>query len=508
MASTHRNIISNFIGNLWMAILTAIIIPLQINYLGIEAFALVGLIGTLQLIFNILDLGLSTSIIRVIASDRSIDKQESTGVVNTAMIFYWLMAFLIAIFILINSKYIANNFLNQSSLPYETIAQAIFIIGLSVAARWPVALYMGILSGLKKQDTLNFIKVICISLRLGVGIIIVMLTRDILVFLYWILFCSIFEIAYYYYVCRLHTPKKYYQIRLELASLKKIWKFSLAMNIIAILSMILINIDKIFVSKIMSLEDLGYYYLAYNVAVCLTLIQSSINSAMFPTLSEDFSKNNPDNFKNKYINITQLTIYVVALPAFIMIFYSYEGLVLWVGEEAASGSSLVMAILAMGFLITASISNSYIASIAAGKPLIAIKINIIAIIFYIPLMYFLIIEYGIVGASICWLILNVYYLFVQVPINHKLIFNIKYFNWLLKYFIPYMLLGIICFGGSKLILNITGLYTEILPIFILLLISAITYSIIGYILLSKSIKKDIEEFLRQIRILLLQYYRN
>ena len=221
-----------------------------------------------------------------------------------------------------------------------------------------------------------------------------------------------------------------------------------------------------------------------------------------------FSKNNPDNFKNKYINITQLTIYVVALPAFIMIFYSYEGLVLWVGEEAASGSSLVMSILAIGFLITASISNSYIASIAAGKPLIAIKINIIAIIFYNPLMYFLIIEYGIVGASICWLILNVYYLFVQVPINHKLIFNIKYFNWLLKYFIPYMLLGIICFGGSKLILNITGLYTEILPIFILLLISAITYSIIGYILLSKSIKKDIEEFLRQIRILLLQYYRN
>ena len=46
----------------------------------------------------------------------------------------------------------------------------------------------------------------------------------------------------------------------------------------------------------------------------------------------------------------------------------------------------------------------------------------------IPLMYFLIIEYGIVGASICWVILNVYYLFVQVPINHKLVFNIKYFG--------------------------------------------------------------------------------
>ena len=69
---------------------------------------------------------------------------------------------------------------------------------------------------------------------------------------------------------------------------------------------------------------------------------------------------------------------MVALPAFIMIFYGYEGLVLWVGEEAASGSSLVMAILAIGFLITGSFLKT-------NLPLSVGFINIPAFLIFIPI---------------------------------------------------------------------------------------------------------------------------
>ena len=67
MATIRWNITANFFGSVWAVALTLLIIPFQVKILGMEAFGLVGLIATLQIVFNVLDLGLSATITRSVA---------------------------------------------------------------------------------------------------------------------------------------------------------------------------------------------------------------------------------------------------------------------------------------------------------------------------------------------------------------------------------------------------------------------------------------------------------
>ena len=65
--SVGQNLISNFIGQAWVALINLAFIPIYIELLGIEAFGLVGLFALLQAWMGILDLGLTPTIGREMA---------------------------------------------------------------------------------------------------------------------------------------------------------------------------------------------------------------------------------------------------------------------------------------------------------------------------------------------------------------------------------------------------------------------------------------------------------
>ena len=67
MSIIKRNIAANFIGNFWTTLMGLVFIPVYIRFLGIEAYGLVGFFVTLQSVFSLLDMGLSTTLNRELA---------------------------------------------------------------------------------------------------------------------------------------------------------------------------------------------------------------------------------------------------------------------------------------------------------------------------------------------------------------------------------------------------------------------------------------------------------
>ena len=56
MTSTKRNIIANYLGSAWNALMGLAFIPLYIHYLGIEAYGLIGVFILLQAWMVLLDM--------------------------------------------------------------------------------------------------------------------------------------------------------------------------------------------------------------------------------------------------------------------------------------------------------------------------------------------------------------------------------------------------------------------------------------------------------------------
>src|SRR6185503_19034771 len=61
------NVIANFVGRSWSGLLGLLVVPVQLHYLGVEAFGLLGFFVSLQVIVNLLDMGLSTTASREVA---------------------------------------------------------------------------------------------------------------------------------------------------------------------------------------------------------------------------------------------------------------------------------------------------------------------------------------------------------------------------------------------------------------------------------------------------------
>ena len=67
MTRLQLNLVANFAGQGWTAIMVLAFVPLYLKFLGIEAYGLIGFYAMLQAAFQILDLGLSQTINREMA---------------------------------------------------------------------------------------------------------------------------------------------------------------------------------------------------------------------------------------------------------------------------------------------------------------------------------------------------------------------------------------------------------------------------------------------------------
>ena len=65
--SLKKNVVANFLGQGWRALMGLVFIPLYIKYLGIEAYGLIGIFALLQAWLALLDMGMRPALGREMA---------------------------------------------------------------------------------------------------------------------------------------------------------------------------------------------------------------------------------------------------------------------------------------------------------------------------------------------------------------------------------------------------------------------------------------------------------
>jgi O-antigen/teichoic acid export membrane protein len=443
------NIIFNFLGSAWLGILTLAVTPIQVHLLGVEAFGFVGLISILQVLLGSLDLGISATVTKVVSSDHSNRRSASANTVNTASSVYWVIALLIAVLLWMNSAKVALFWLSRTSLDPATVTLGVQIIAVYLGLRWPVAFYTGVIGGLQRMDVLNIVKAGVQTLRLVGGVVVLFFVPDLVAFLVWFAISSAVELLVYAVLTYRLLPTLRLWPYFSLTSFKDIWKYSAAMNLIALTALVLSQADRLVVTKFLSLEALGYYSIAYNASIVISLVQSAINSATFPAYSHSFSSGRHADLLSRYDKASQLMGLAVALPCFALVFFGHEILQIWISTKVADEAAVTMVWLALGFFLNSVISNAHMVAMACGQPNLSLKVNLLAPVFYIPALYFLVPQYGISGAAAAYAGLNVYYVVTLVPMVQAQVLKQGMGMWLRANFLPFVLAGVGAFGSAK-----------------------------------------------------------
>lgn len=476
MSVVNRNILANLFGTSLVAALTIAITPAQIRILGIEAYGVVGFISTLQIAFTAFDLGLSSTLTRELAADQSVKKKDSIALVRTALALYYSIAALVGLMLAIVAAPIAQNWFNTSALSSDVLERSLQIIALFLALRWPVALYSGVLAGFQRHDTLNIVKSIAAIIRLAGGLMVLILWQTLDAYLWWIALSAVMEVALFIIACKSIYRFMPWVPVISVDVIKRLWRFSLSMNILGLLALIIVQMDRLIVSNQLTLIDLGQYNLAYTVATGLALATSAISSAVLPAFAAMHPNSDIRNVQDQYIKADRLMLCIVGFGAFILMVYGDVILKLWVGNESTA-SVAPLRYLALGFWCNAISATAYNFAVAKGRPKRFLSVNLVLIVPYAILIYVLVNYLGIVGAAMSWVALNLVYIGALVRPVHRDMLEISMKTWLLGVVLP------VAVAGAALVLGFRSLaemwYSDLSQSTSLLLLfaSSISYGI-------------------------------
>lgn len=436
MSLIKQNIIANFGGKAWQALMSLAFVPLYIKFMGIESYGLVGIFASLLALFGILDMGLSTTLNREMARLSVLpDKaQDMRNLVRTLELPYWGVAFVIGVAVVGLSGPIANYWVKPDNLTPVAVQQALMIMGGVVAFRWPVSLYSGGLMGLQKQVLLSGINVFAATLRgLGAVLVLWLISPTIQAFFVWQIFASMVHVLLVAFFLWHSLPKSSQHSQFEKEPLFRIWRFAAGMTGISVTAIILTQTDKIVLSKILPLEMFGYYTLATVVAGTLYHFIGPVFSALFPRFSQLVSVNNQVSLKELYHKSCQFMSVMILPAAIVVSFFSSEILLLWTGDPVTvANTHNIVSLLIIGTALNGLMNLPYGLQLAHAWTKLTLYTNIIASIVLVPMIYFLAIHYGVVGAASAWVILNTGYVLICIQIMHSRLLKGEQWHWYLN----------------------------------------------------------------------------
>lgn len=409
-----RNLVANYIGQGWSAIMSIAFIPLYIRYLGIESYGLIGLFGMLLTWLGLLDLGMTPTLSREMArfTGGAHTADSIRTLLRTIEIISLSIASLVCLGVWLFSSWIANNWLKADKIDSNTVADAFSIMGIVTSLRFVENIYRSAILGLQKHVIYNFVNIVISTLRgLGAVGVLIWISNSIRAYFIWQGVISVLTLIAFALMTYQFLPKTKTKVSFSFHSLKGVGKFAGGILGISLLSLMLTQVDKVLLSKLLSLSEYGYYSLAAVSAGSLFLIIGPISQSWSPKLAELYALNDKTKLIEKYHQGSQLVTVIMGSAAMIFIFFGETILFLWTNDaDLAKKSSIVFRLLSIGNFLNGQTTMPYLMQMSAGRTSLLTKINIFAVLFFVPSLICITPKYGAIGAASVWIMLNAGYI--------------------------------------------------------------------------------------------------
>lgn len=441
MRVLRTNILANYAGQAWIALMGVVFVPLYIRALGMEAFGLVGLMLSLQALSLLLDLGMGGVLNRELAR-RSHSTDAIDTIADLVRTFEWLLwpsALVITIAIWLASDLLANHWLHPENISRAETAHVIAIMGLAVALQWPSSFYSNGLSGLERQPVLNVINAAFATLR-GAGVLAVLywVSPTIEAFMWWyaaIGACQSLVSATVLW--RLLPTASDRRARFRVEEIRASGRFAGGLVAITALSVAVTQLDRIVLSAMRPLVELGYFSLAISVAAGMGRMIQPLFNALYPRYSKLVSLGDDAALARLYHVSNQCLGVVVGALSAVLIIFSKDVVYLWTGDAATAAKvALPLSILIAGTALNGMMNLPYALQLAHGWTRLTVSANLVALIVGIPFCIWTVGLYGLVGAAWLWFVINLGFVAIAIPLMHRRLMRGETAKWYLQDMLP------------------------------------------------------------------------
>jgi O-antigen/teichoic acid export membrane protein len=435
--SASRNVLAGLVNTAWFAVASFAVVPFYLRYLGTPAYGLIGFYLSLQGLLMLLDLGLMPAVSREVAA-RKVDSKASQSLGNllhSVALLYWGIASLLLLGLWVCAGTIANWWLDFSALPQVDSVQVVMLMGATIAFRFPHGIYRAALIGTQQLVRLYAINMLIIGLSyFGAVLVLAFVSSTIEAFFLWQLLCSICLTLLMrraaWKAINAGPAKNSSKPGFDAAEVRKIWHFSAWMAVVSAASIILLQMDKLILSKLLPLEDYAVYMIAVFVGSALAGIFMPVFNVIYPRMTAAYSSGDSENFQQLYRSSTRLLASILLPIALLLSVFGESLIAWWTGDITLAERAMpMMRLIAVGYAINGVMSAPYAALLAYGRSdLAALIIGSLAVLI-IPLLLILTGNYGGLGGALSWFIIQLLYLIFGGWLTHRLVIQ-QPLSWL------------------------------------------------------------------------------
>jgi O-antigen/teichoic acid export membrane protein len=435
-----NNIIANFIGTGYSMLLQFLMLPVTLHYLGPQAYGLVGIYATILAILVVLDFGLSPALGRELARLSVLPNGNSLmrSTVTTLEVLCIGAAFSVGLFIWYSAPLLAKYWFTKTSLSVDLVSSCLQWMGVQSAFQFLTGYYNSGLVGIQRIVLSNGIAASTQTLRTAVLIWLLMTNPQIESYFMYQAAMSFIALVATCYALYVVLPIKENLENTELTQytnfglLQRITKrysherfiacrrFAAGMAATTLSTLALTQLDKVILSKMLSLEDFGYYTIAGSIAGMLAKPAGLVLGATLPRMTQLATCGDTATLTSVYLKSSSLVSWIVLPLGGILVGFGDVLISQYLQNvNSAAHISPLASVLAIGFAMHSITYIPYGLTLAYGWSRFGIYLGIIGTAILLPFIILATNFYGAIGAAFIWGLLGFLYVTVFMVVIHK-----------------------------------------------------------------------------------------
>ncbi len=371
--SLKHNVIANYVGQAYTALIGIVMVPVYLHYLGKEAYGLIGFYAVLSGWLALLDLGLTPAFGREAARYQSgtVKAGDFRSLLRAILILFSGLSLVVISVVSVLSGFISTHWLKVETIPQGEIRTAIVLMGFVFVLRWPAEIFRSLLTGFEHQVWLNIINIMTATFRfIGILLVFKYVGASPKIFFLFQGAIAVLELIILAVISHRFLPAWPEKDKQpwSLASINRIWNFALSSVALSLIWIIMTQTDKLILTRLLPLSIYAYYSISVSAAMGILLILGPITQAVLPRLTRLVSEKNDSGFLSLYRKTTRMVSVFAGSASVILAVYPQKILWVWTGDmELSFSAATVLAFSALGYALLTLSDIQYALQVARGN---------------------------------------------------------------------------------------------------------------------------------------------
>lgn len=421
-------LVSTLVASLIAGLVQFCLIPVYVGWMGIEAWGIIGFQLGLMGLLLVFDGGIATTLNRALATGSG-DRQSAHQLFRVLEAIYLGEGVVFALVLVLSASWLSVSWLSPAVLPREVVKVALWAMAGAVAGQWMCGLYQAGLMGLERFWQASVIRIVGTIIGHGGNVVVLVATNGSLVgFLAWqsvflIALACVYRVVFVRVLPPTYGPRRW-------GVLAEHWRFATGMGVIGITAVLITNLDKLALSRLLSLEQFGHYSLAFAMVSGLQMIVMPIYNITFPRFSALVQGGDQQAIATCYHQRSQLMAWLV-LPTAAVVGCAAEPLLfVWTGKPELAATIVPLVTLAvLGTAANGMMHVPFALQMAHGRTGLGVGLNLFMLVILVPGLFVAVSRWGTVGGAAMWAVCNLLYLLVGLPITLRLLLPGEGWRW-------------------------------------------------------------------------------